>query len=199
MDTYRDDILGEAKDVGPIWVGPRASTFEVPQGYQTMIYEKGAWVFHMLRVMMLDLRTMNEDRFTETMKDFYQSYNGKTATTQDFQGVVERHAGIPMDWFFNEWVKGTQIPTYHVAWTNQPGDNNTTVIKFRIKQEGVGPDFQMPVLVAADLGENRVAHFRLMVNGDKTEYQSPPLPAGAKKVTFNDLHSTLATVKMESW
>ncbi len=199
LDTYRDDILGEAKDVGPIWVGPRASTFEVPQGYQTMIYEKGAWVFHMLRVMMLDLRTMNEDRFTENMKDFYQTYNGKTATTQDFQNVVERHAGLPMDWFFDEWVKDTRIPTYHVAWTNQPGDNNTTVIKFRIKQEGVGPDFQMPVLVAADLGENRVAHFRLMVNGDKTEYQSPALPAGAKKVTFNDLHSTLATVKMESW
>lgn len=199
LDRYRDDILGENTEVGPIWVGYRSSTFKVPWGYQTMVYEKGAWVFHMLRVMMLDLKTMNEDRFTATMKDYYQSFQGKNGSTADFQGVVERHAGIPMGWFFDEWVKGTQIPTYHVAWTNQPGDNNTTVIKFRVKQEGVGPDFQMPVLVAADLGENRIAHFRLMVNGDKTDYQSPPLPAGAKKVTFNDLHSTLATVKMESW
>lgn len=199
LDQYQDDIKDDANATGPIWVGSRASTFDVPEGAQVMIYEKGAWILHMLRIMMLDTRTMNEDRFTQTLKDFYQSYQGKTATTQDFQAVVERHAGIPMDWFFDEWVKGTALPTYHVAWTNQPGDNNTTVIKFRIKQEGVGPDFQMPVLIAADLGENRVAHFRLMVNGDKTEYQSPPLPAGAKKVTFNDLHSTLATVKMESW
>ena len=198
LDQYQSDI-NDDKNAGPVWLGGRASTFEVPEGAQIMIYEKGAWVLHMLRIMMLDVKTMNEDRFTETMKEFYQTYNGKTATTQDFQNVVERHAGLPMDWFFDEWVKDTRIPTYHVAWTNQPGDNNTTVIKFRIKQEGVGPDFQMPVLVAADLGENRVAHFRLMVNGDKTEYQSPPLPAGAKKVTFNDLHSTLATVKTESW
>ena len=199
LDQYRDDILGEAKDVGPIWVGYRTSTFDVPQGAQTMIYEKGAWVLHMLRVMMLDTRTMNEDRFTQTMKDYYQTFAGKRATTEDFQGVVERHAGIPMDWFFDEWVKGTQIPTYHVAWTNQPGDNNTTVIKFRITQDNVGPDFEMPVLITADLGENRTARFRLMVKGSKTEYVSPALPAGAKKVVFNDLHSALANVKMEGW
>jgi hypothetical protein len=198
LDQYQNDI-NDDRNAGPVWVGRRASTFEVPEGAQIMIYEKGAWILHMLRIMMLDVKTMNEDRFTETMKEFYQTYDGKAATTRDFQNVVERHAGLPMDWFFDEWVKDTRLPTYHVAWTNQPGGNNTTVIKFRIKQEGVGPDFQMPVLVAADLGDNRIAHFRLMVNGDKTEYQSPPLPAGAKKVTFNDLHSTLATVKMEGW
>ncbi|HWZ27167.1 MAG TPA: M1 family aminopeptidase [Gemmatimonadales bacterium] len=199
LDQYQDDITGESKDVGPIWMGPRASTFDVPQGYQTMIYEKGAWVFHMLRIMMLDVRTMNEDRFTATLKDYYQTFQGKTASTADFQSVVERHAGVPMDWFFDEWVKGTGIPTYHVAWTNQPADNGQTVIKFRITQEHVSADFQMPVLISADLGENRIARFRLMVKGGKTDYQSPSLPAGAKKVTFNDLHSTLATVKNESW
>ncbi|HYK10398.1 MAG TPA: M1 family aminopeptidase [Gemmatimonadales bacterium] len=198
LDQYQSDIIAD-KNAGAIWVGGRASTFEIPEGAQVMVYEKGAWILHMLRIMMLDVHNMNEDRFTETMKDFYQTYNGKTATTQDFQNIVEKHAGLQMDWFFDEWVKGTQIPTYHVAWTNQPADNNTTVIKFRIKQEGVGPDFQMPVLVAADLGDNRIAHFRIFVNGEKTEYQSPPLPAGAKKVTFNDLHSVLANVKTESW
>ncbi|HKV72685.1 MAG TPA: M1 family aminopeptidase [Gemmatimonadales bacterium] len=199
LDKYKDDIMGEKDDVGPIWVGYRSSTFKVPWGYQTMVYEKGAWIFHMLRIMMLDTRTMNEDRFTQTMKDYYQTFQGKAASTADFQSVVERHAGLPMDWFFDEWVKETKIPTYHVAWTNQAGDNNTTVIKFRISQDNVGPDFQMPVLVTADLGENRTARFRIMVRGGKTDYQSPALPAGAKKLVFNDLHSTLANVKMESW
>ena len=199
LDQYKSDIGDQEKDVGPIWIGPRTSTYDVPGGYQTMIYEKGAWIFHMLRVMMLDTRTMNEDRLTQTMKDYYQTFQGRPATTADFQGVVERHAGIPMDWFFDEWVKGTGMPTYHVAWTNQPGDNNTTVIKFRITQDNVGSDFEMPVLVTADLGENRTARFRIMVKGGKTDYQSPALPAGAKKLVFNDLHSTLANVKMESW
>ena len=199
LNQYQDDIDGEAKDVGPVWVGPRASTFEVPQGYQTMIYEKGAWIFHMLRIMMLDVRNMNEDRFTATMKDYYQTFQGKQATTADFQSVVERHTGQGMDWFFNEWVKATGIPTFHVAWTNQPGDNNTTVIKFRIRTEHVDSAFEMPVLVTADLGGDRIAHFRVRVKGGETDYTSPALPAGAKKLTFNDLHSVLGDVKMESW
>ena len=180
-------------------MGYRASTFAVPQGYQTMIYNKGAWVFHMIRMMMLDFNTMKEDRFTETMKDYYQTFQGKSATTADFQGVVERHAGIPMDWFFDEWVKGTGIPTYHVAWTSQPADNNRFTVKLRVTQDGVGPDFKMLVPVTADLGDGRVARFRLMIKGGQTEYTSPLLPAAAKNIKFNDLHAVLADVKMERW
>ena len=87
-----------------------------------MIYEKGAWVFHMLRILMLDLRTKSEDRFTAMMRDYYMSYRGKPATTEDFQRVVEQHVGMPMDWFFDQWVKGTGIPAYRVAWTNAAGE-----------------------------------------------------------------------------
>lgn len=201
LDRYAADIRDESKDVGPIWVGYRSSTFSVPQGYQTMIYQKGAWIFQMLRVMMLDTRNMNEDRFTATMKDYYDTFQGKGATTGDFQGIVEKHVGTPMDWFFNEWVKGTGIPTFHVAWTNQPAGNgsNATVIKFRIKTENVDSAFEMPVLVSADLGQDRTARFRVRVKAGQTDYTSPPLPDGAKKLTFNDLHSVLADVKMEGW
>lgn len=201
LDQYQSDIGDQEKDVGPIWLGPRTSTFAVPGGYQTMIYEKGAWVFHMLRIMMLDTRNMNEDRFTATMKDYYDTFQGKPATTDDFQGIVEKHIGGPMDWFFNEWVKGTGIPTFHVAWTNQPAGNgsNATVIKFRIKTEHVDSAFEMPVLVTADLGAARTARFRVRVKAGQTDYTSPPLPDGAKKLTFNDLHSVLADVKMEGW
>ena len=41
------------------------------------VYPKGAWVLHMLRTLMIDFKTMNEDRFTNMMRDFYQSYEGK--------------------------------------------------------------------------------------------------------------------------
>src|SRR2546430_6775857 len=42
-----------------------------------------------------------------------------------FRSVVERHTGMPMDWFFDEWVKGTAIPTYHVAWKAEPDRKST--------------------------------------------------------------------------
>ena len=109
------------------------------------------------------------------------------------------HMGAPMDWFFDEWVKGTAIPTYHVAWTSAPTEDGRFRVRFRITQEHVPPEFHMPVLVAVDLGEQRVAHFRVNVTGGQTEYVSPPLPSEPRAVTFNDQHAVLADVKMERW
>ena len=199
LDRYKADIADEKDDAGPIWIGYRNATPTVRRGYDVVVYEKGAWVFHMLRILLLDLNTMKQDRFVETMRDFYQSYRGKAATTDDFRGVVERHAGVPMDWFFDEWVKGTGIPTYHVAWTSQPAPDGKYAIRLRVTQEHVSPDFQMFVLVSADLGNNRFAHFRVKIRGGQTEYQSPLLPVQPKGLEFNALHGVLADVKMEQW
>lgn len=199
LDQYKNDIHDDRDDAGPIWIGYRNSTPSARRGYDIMIYEKGAWVLHMLRIMMLDLSTMKEDRFTETLRDFYQSYRGAPATTDDFRRVVERHMGVPMDWFFDEWVKGTAIPTYRVAWSPQPAANGRFTVRMRITQENVPVDFQMTVLVSADLGDGRFAHFRVPVRGGQSDYTSPLLPVEPRDLKFNDLGSTLADVKMERW
>ena len=199
LDQYKADIKDERDDAGPIWIGYRNSTPSVRRGYDVVIYEKGAWVFHMLRILMLDLTTMKQDRFKETMRDYYESYRGKPATTEDFQRVVERHSGVPLDWFFDEWVKGTGIPTYHVAWRSEPAGEGKYRVRMRVAQEHVPVDFLMPVLVSVDLGGNRFAHFRVTVQGSQAEYQSPLLPGEPKDMKFNDLSSVLADVKMEKW
>jgi hypothetical protein len=199
LDRYQAEIRDDQADAGSIWIGYRSAAPDLRRGADVMVYEKGAWVFNMLRVLMLDLRTMHDDRFTATMRDYYQTYMGGPATTADFQRVVEQHMGMPMDWFFDEWVRGTAIPTYHVAWKNEPADGGRFRIRLRVTQEHVPATFRMPVLIAADLGQNRIAHFRVDVQGAQGEYLSPPLPAEAQKVTFNDLHAVLAEVKTEGW
>jgi hypothetical protein len=96
-------------------------------------------------------------------------------------------------------VKGTIIPTYHVAWTTEATPDGKQRVRLRITQENAPPDFQAWVLVSADLGENRFANFRIKVTGAQTEYTSPVLPIAPKAVTFNELHSVLADVKPERW
>lgn len=199
LDQYRTDIQGDKDVAGPIWIGSRNASPDVGSAYQVMTYEKGAWVFQMLRMLMLNLSTGKDDRFTAMMQDYYQSFNGRAATTADFQGVVERHIGMPMDWFFDEWVKGTAVPTYHVAWKGEAASTGQFILRLRVTQEHVPADFHMPVLVSVDLGDNRFAHFRVDVNGGATDYVSHLLPAMPKGIVFNDLHAVLADVKMESW
>ncbi len=199
LGQYKANMGDYRGSIGPIWVGYRNATPDTPLGYQVTVYEKGAWVFHMLRTLMLDLQTRKDDRFIGMMQDFYQTFGGGTASTEEFQAIVERHAGVPMDWFFDAWVTGTAIPTYRVAWTTEPAADGKYRVRLRVIQEGVPVEFQQFVLVSVDLGNERFAHFRVGVHGNQTEYFSPLLPVEPKGLTFNELHSVLADVKRERW
>jgi hypothetical protein len=72
-------------------------------------------------------------------------------------------------------------------------------VKLRVRQDGVPESFQMYVPVTLDLGNKRLARFRVKVAGALTELELPPVPSEPKKVTFNDLEGILAEVKTEGW
>ena len=197
LDRYRSDILNHRDDAGPIAIGYRNVTPTTPLGYQQVVYEKGAWVFHMLRVLMLDLSTLRSDGFNEMLRDYYASFNGVAASTDDFHAIVERHTGHPMGWFFDEWVRAAAIPTYRVTWSPRSAEGNRFRVHLRIRQEGVPADFHMPVLIAVDLGEHRTARFRVDVHGPEMEVDSPLLPSLPRELRFNEFQSVLAEVHVE--
>jgi aminopeptidase N len=144
--------------------------------------------------MMLDLKTMNEDRFTETMRDFYRSYQGKRASTEDFRQVAEQHLGADLSWFFDQWVYGTEVPSYRVTYrTVREGEQYR--VKMRVLQEDVPEDFQTYVPVSLDLGGDRVARLRVKVRGARSDIDLPLMPAKPKSLRFNDLDGVLARVR----
>jgi hypothetical protein len=201
LERWRTGILMRKQEPGPIALGYRVWSVkdEDLNDYQTIVYHKGAWTLHMLRLLMIDLKTMNEDRFRETMQDYYRTYAGGRASTDDFRKVVERHMGSDMSWFFNEWVYSAAIPTYRVSYRAQPADGGQYRVRLRVVQENVPDDFQMYVPVTLDLGKDRVARLRVKVRGPQTEIDLPLMPAEPKSLRFNDLDGVLAEVKMGDW
>jgi peptidase M1-like protein len=192
----RDEIRRTRDKAVPIGLGYRA--LENWRGnYSLVTYQKGAWVLHMLRNMMIDPRTMSEDRFKLMMRNFYETYRGKRATTLDFQRIVEKHVGRPMDWFFDEWVYGTSVPTYTFAWNVEPADGGKFAAHLRIKQTDVPATFAMyvPLRIKFEQGE---ALIRVLVKGPLTE-QTITLPAEAKSMELSPFESVLAVVKTEGW
>lgn len=193
----RQAIRRERERMAAMAVGPRAA--ENPAGqYELVTYQKGAWVLHMLRNMLLDLRTMSEDRFTAMMRDFYTTYRGRKATTEDFQRVVERHVGAPMDWFFREWVYGTAVPTYIMSWRAEPTLDGRYTVRVRIRQEDVPADFEMDVPLRLELPDSVEGFVRVVVKGPLTETQFT-LPAEPRRLELNPLESVLAETRTERW
>jgi aminopeptidase N len=198
LDRWRASIMLRRDDPLPIWLGHRVATATTGEDYRALVYDKGAWVLHMLRVLLLDLKAMNEDRFTAVMRDYWSTYRGRTASTADFEKVVERDTGQDMSWFFQEWVYRSAIPTYRYAWRAEQ-DGSTWRVKLRVEQEEVPPEFLMYVPVTMDLGNDQVVRVRVKVTGAKSEIDLPPVPVKPKALRFNDLHGVLAEVKEATW
>ena len=195
LREWREQILDRGQDLAPIWLGPRAAVSDEPGDYNLVVYRKGAWVVQMLRNMLVDLRTMKDDAFIAMMRDFYGTYRGKRASTDDFQRVVERHTGLPMDWFFDQWVRSSAVPTYRLRHRVERTPEGTFSVRLRIAQVGVPNDFRMLVPLFLDFGDDQSAMLRIWITGPVTEIELPPLPLKPRRIVLNPLESVLAKVK----
>ncbi len=60
LEKYRQDLLSKNKDgewlrdAGPVTLGQRLDSSHFPGGYEAISYERGTWLFHMLRSMLHD-------------------------------------------------------------------------------------------------------------------------------------------------
>src|SRR5262249_10366637 len=110
-------------DAGPVWMGSRLDTHKT-EGASQLIYTKGSYVLHMLRWMMYDPKT-GDQRFKAMMHDFVKSHFNNNASTESFKAIVERHMTPEMDldgtkrmdWFFANWVYGTEVPRYKLDYS----------------------------------------------------------------------------------
>jgi len=182
--TERDKEGFRAIDAGPLTMGYRISNTRTGLGiYRRLIYPKGAYILHMIRMMMWDRKTGDEN-FKAAMQDFVKTYSGKAATTEDFKAMMEKHMTPEMDlegnhrldWFFNEYVYGTALPTYKIDSKFDKDANGDVVLGFKITQSGVDDKFRMIVPIYLELADGRTVPLgRARLTGNTSVDQKVPL------------------------
>ena len=195
----RKFLFGSGQEAAPIWLGRRTHSSDTEGDYLTIIYHKGAWVLHMLNRMMLDLETLDEGRFREMMGAFYRQHFDEKASTEDFIAVAEKNYGEPLNWFFEQWVYGSAVPTYHFASRTETTADGSYLVHCRVRQSEVPAEFRMPVMVGAEMEDGRIIASRHWVSGESSEFELGPFPKTPKKILFNHLESVLCDVKEERW
>jgi hypothetical protein len=190
-------------DVGPVTMGFRLSTEKTGwEVYQNLVYTKGAYILHMVQMMMRSPKD-GDKRFMETMHDFVSTYKLEPATTEDFKAMVEKHMSQEMnldrngrmDWFFNEYVYGTELPTYHFEGQVTP-DGDKGNLHFKLTQSGVSPDFKMLVPVYIEFQDGKMIEIgHATIVGDSTIEQTVALPKlpPVKRVLINYYYDVLST------
>ncbi|MCA1643237.1 MAG: hypothetical protein LC785_15105 [Acidobacteria bacterium] len=195
--TARPQTMGRKPyTVGAVTQGYRLNSAKTGATFQFLAYPKGGYILHMLRQLMFDPRQGGDKRFMEMMKDFIKSHYNQDVSTEDFKRAVEKHmpkeldlAGNGrMDWFFDAWVYGTEIPSYRLEY-----QINGNSFSGRVTQSGVSDNFSMRVPVYLDFGKGWVRLGAANLTGNKTvEIPNIPLPQAPKRAAIAAYNDVLA-------
>jgi hypothetical protein len=200
MLTEKNEYGNRAIDVGPLWMGERLDSFKAADTNRRVTYGKGAFVLHMLRYLMQDRKT-GDQPFIEMMHDYLTTYSSKVASTEDFQRMAEKHMSPELNldgdghlnWFFQEWVYGTEIPSYRLDYTLADADGGKALLTMKITQEGVSPSFKMRVPVYLDYEGRPVKLGTVaMVGSSASNELKIALPKRPRRVLLNANNDVLA-------
>lgn len=139
------------EDAAPIAQAARLAPYS--SDYRSVVLNKGAMVFHMLRALMGDVA------FKSLLHDFAVQYAGKTARIEDFINMSDQHVQaaakpgeVPPNLraFFAQWLNSTGVPDFTVEYVvyrtpkgfrvvgkiKQPIDTFSMPVQLRIDTEG---------------------------------------------------------------
>ena len=151
----------------PIAQAQRLSPYS--EQYQSVVDDKGAMVFHMLRSQLGD------DNFTALLKEFYQQHAGKTANIDEFETLAGTKlpppkAGDPplnMVAFFSQWLNSTGVPEFKMDYIVY-----RTIRGFKVVgkiHQGL-ETFRMPVEVEVKT-EGNPEYKKILVSGTTSPFE----------------------------
>jgi aminopeptidase N len=135
-DVMHDIEIGALthEEMAPIAQASRLHEF-TPE-YQSIVYQKGAMVFHMLRWVVGD------EAFFKTLQAMCQEYAWKSISTDEFEKLAENVSKQQLTYFFAQWVSSTGVPQFKRSWAVYRVGNHYQVVG-KIQQDL--DIFRMPV------------------------------------------------------
>ncbi len=170
---FLDHLLDRNQDnepihsAGPVSLGERLIMAKFPTAYRLVLYEKGAWIFHMLRGVLGD------EQFFGLLNELSERYRLARLNTDEIRKAAA--ARLPEDYpdrglrdFFDQWVRGAAIPELRVKQRHEEG-----AIVGELLQGGVPDHFVTPVTLRAVFASGDPIDIEVWTEGESTPFRIP--------------------------
>ncbi len=220
LEKYRHDLLSKNKDgewlrdAGPVTFGQRLDSSHFPNGYDEISYERGTWLFHMLRTMLLDSEiashsrngrpnSLSEEPFFRALRKIRARYAGKSVSTQQLIKVFEEELPRPLwyenhhnlDWFLQGWIEGTAIPQLETREIRFVEKNGVTTVTGVVVQKDAPNDLVTAIPVYAAIPGNTLVFLgEVLADGRETAFHLPA-PHAARKILLDPKQTILSVAK----
>jgi aminopeptidase N len=183
-------------DAGPVWLSGQLNEYNEKGNSMFVNRYKGGYIMEMLRMLMYDPKLKNPNaRFIAMMHEFTSTFAGKNASTEDFRMIAEKHAGKSMEWFFEQWVYGSETPEYDFSYQLSNAEGGQTELTMTLTQSKVSDTFRMQLpLYAVVNGEPQYLAL-IGITGTKPLKTSIRLPVRPEKVVLDPERNILAEIR----
>lgn len=115
------------------------TVFEPDDLFNSTVYNKGAWILHMLRY------EMGDSIFFKFLKNYYKEFRYKNISTEEFIKFCEDESDLNLAQFFDQWIfSGEGIPTinYKYRIVRRNGTNYLDII---LTQQAKDIIYELPI------------------------------------------------------
>ena len=177
LAAYRASLLtlndaGEPVDsAGPVVLGPRLRSSQFPDAARVLMYEKGAWIVHMLRGITGD------EGFFKLLRELCTKYRQQRLSSEEFRTEAARflpksYPDAGLEEFFEQWVYGTGIPRLRIEHSVE-GTGAKVRVVLRLHQESVPSAFRVMVPVKIEFAGGDAMAKMIATDGAVTEVRVP--------------------------
>ena len=190
LSAFREDLMRDAEGGGPIesagpltW-GYRLETTGDAEAWRIITYEKGAWVFHMLR------QRLGNENFLKMLAELRRRYQFRSVGTANLRALAKeflpaRMSAESVDAFFDGWIYSTGVPSLNLSYTVK-GTAPSLRLSGTVEQTGVGNTFSVDVPVEIQFAKGAPQIVWVRTSNDSASFSAtlrqPPIrvviPAG---------------------
>jgi hypothetical protein len=172
-------------EAGPIQLGYRVGHIDgEPQAFRAVVYDKGAYVLHMLRGLV------GAEAFRDAVTALQSRFRYDKIGSEDVREALEAASGLELGPYFEAWVSGTAIPELHYGWKRvREGAANRVEVEVRTR-DLPGP-VPLVLLIETEAGPER---HRVMLPAAGAVFMLE-LPARARDVEINADRGLLVRVE----
>jgi tetratricopeptide (TPR) repeat protein len=186
------------EDTAPISQAARLQTFS--NEYRSVVADKGALVFHMLRT------ELGDDSFNALLREFYKKYEGKNANLNDFEKIamtkipppVKGQPPVNLVSFFSQWLNSTGVPEFKLEYIVYRTKKGFKVVG-KIHQDL--DTFRMPIEIRIDTEGNPEIK-KILVTGTTQPFEvdtfGRPKPNGIVIDPNNNLLKSSARLRVRA-
>lgn len=134
-----------------------------------MMYQKGAWILHMLR------EHLGADAFDAGIRAYYAEFMNRNAETADLRRHLEGVSGQDLEGFFQQWLFQGGLPTVAATWRTDGG-----TLHYTLQQTQPTYTFDLTVELQARYTDGTLSDV-VAVSLPKGETVTGTLPLGEKE------------------